>query len=83
VALDELTRESTVGFRSRAARSVLQNGFPKARRLAQAHTARDHSAINALAEMLAHLRNHLLAKVCPPVKHRHNNTTKFEALVRA
>ncbi len=63
--------------------SVFQDRLPKARRLAQAHAPRDHSLINAFAEMLAYLRHNLLAKVSPTIEHRHDNPAELEALVGA
>src|SRR4026208_227013 len=83
VTLDELARKSTVGFRSCAARSVLQNRFSKAWCLAQAHASRNHRLINALAKVLAHLGHNLLTQICSAIVHGHDNTAQFEALVRA
>src|SRR5438876_10856508 len=82
MALDELARECTIGLGGRSAWSVLKDGFPKARRLAQTHAARDHSLINAFAEMLAHLCHDLLAEIGPTVEHGHDDAAELEALVR-
>jgi len=83
MALDELARQSTISLRSSSARSVFEDRFPKARRFTQAHAPRDHSLINAFTKMLPHVGDHLLTKVCPSVKHRHDNTGEFEPFVRA
>jgi len=83
VAPDELAGESSISLGSSSAWSVFQDRFAKAWRFAQAHAARDHSLINALAKMLAHLRHDLLAKICSSVEHRHDNTANFEMLVRS
>jgi hypothetical protein len=72
VALDELPRQRSIGFGGRSTWSVFQNRFPKARRLAQANTPRNHRLVNALAEMLAYLGYNLLTKICPPVVHSHD-----------
>src|ERR1700730_5750316 len=82
VALDKLTGERSISLGSSSAWSVFQDRFAKAWRFAQAHAARDHSLINALAKMLAHLRHNLPAKICSSVEHRHDNTVNFEMLVR-
>jgi hypothetical protein len=71
--LDELARQRSVGFGSRSIRGVFQNRLPKARRLAQAHTPRDHGLVNTFAEMLAYLSDHLLAKICSAVVHSHDD----------
>src|SRR6266487_1852203 len=82
VALDELASESSISLGSSSSWSVFQNRFPKARRLAQAHAARDHGVINTFSKMLAHLRHDLLAKICSRIEHRHDDTANFETLVR-
>jgi len=82
MALDELARERSIGFGARSSWSVFKNRFPKARCLAQANTPWNHRLVNAVAEMLAHLRHHLLAKIRPPIVHRHNNPAELEPLVR-
>jgi len=83
MALNELTRERTIRLRGSSSWSVLQDGFPEAWRLAQANAPRNHSLINAVAEMLAYLRHDLLAKICPTVEHCHDNAPELEALVCA
>src|SRR5260370_40715139 len=83
VALDELASESSISLGSSSTWSGFQNRFPKARRLAQAHAARDHGLINTVSKMLAHLRHNLLAKICSSVEHRHDDTANFEMLVGA
>jgi hypothetical protein len=83
MALNELTRERTIRLRGSSSWSVLQDGFPEAWRLAQANAPRNHSLINAFAEILAHLRPDLLAKICPTVEHCHDDAAELEAFVRA
>src|SRR6266540_2453161 len=79
MALDELACEGAIGGCSRASGSVFQDRFAEARRFAQTNAARDDSFINALPEMLAHLRHHLLTKICPTVEHRHDNAAAPES----
>jgi hypothetical protein len=81
VALDELAGERAIRLSGSSSRSVLQDRFPEAWRLAQANAPRNHSLINAFAEMLAHLRHDLLAKICPTVEHCHDDAAELEALV--
>jgi len=83
VTLDELASQRSIGFSGGSTRSVFQNRFPKAGRLAQAYTTRDHGLINPFAKMFPHIGNYLLAKVGPPVEHRHNDPAELETLVRA
>jgi len=81
--LDELARESAISLGGSSTRRIFQNRFAKARRFTQAHAPRDHSLINAFTKMLPHVGDHLLTKVCPSVKHRHNNTTNLKPVVHA
>jgi len=83
MALDELERESAICLGGSSSWRVFQNRFPKARRFAQAHAPRDHSLVNTLAEMFAHVRHNLRAQIGPAIEHRHNNTGDFKTLVRA
>jgi len=81
--LDELARESAISSGGSSTRRIFQNRFAKARRFTQAHAPRDHSLINAFTKMLPHVGDHLLTKVCPSVKHRHDDSGQLETLVRA
>jgi hypothetical protein len=83
MALDELARESAICRCGSSTGRVFQNRFPKARRFAQAHAPRDYSLVNALAEMLAHVRHNLPAQIGPTIEHRHNNAGDFKTPIRA
>src|SRR5439155_15137137 len=79
--LDELARESTIRRGGRSIRIIFQNRFAEARGLAQTYAARDDRLINAFTKMLPHVGDHLLTKVCPSVKHRHDDSGQLETLV--
>ena len=80
---DEFAGESAVGGGADAARIVFENGFAEARRFAQADGARDDGVVNALAEMLPHFADHLLAEIRPAVEHRHHDAADLDASIRA
>jgi hypothetical protein len=73
MALDEFTGQSAVSMGGRSARSVFQDRFSKAWRFTQANAARDHSFVNAFAEMLTNLRHDLIAKIGSTVEHCHDD----------
>src|ERR1700730_18776790 len=81
--LNELAGESAICLGSSSTWGVFQNGFPNTRSFTQAHAPRDHSLINAFTKMLPHVGDHLLTKVCPSVKHRHDDSGQLKTLVRA
>src|SRR5262249_46526049 len=81
--LHELAGEGAISLRRRSTWSVFQDRFSKAWRLAQAHAPRNDSLINTFAEMLAHVRHDLPAKVCSAVEHGHDDTDELETLVCA
>jgi len=83
VTLHEFARQRSIRLRGRPARRVFENRFPKARRLAQTNASRDHSFIDAFAEMFSHIGNYLLAEVGARVEHCHNDPAQLKTLVRA
>src|SRR5439155_1077793 len=83
VPLDELARESAIGLGGNSIRSILENGFSKARRLTQTNTAGYHRFVNTLAEMLTNICHDLRTKVCATVEHCHDDAADLETLVRA
>src|SRR6266853_106011 len=83
MAADELARESAIGLSSSSIGSILENGFSKARRLTQTHTAGDHRFVNTLAEMLTNICHNLRTKICATVEHCHDDAADLETLVRA
>jgi len=83
MTLHELARESAISVGGSSIWSVLQDRFSEARRFAQANASRNHSFINAFAEMLAYFRHNLLTEVCPAIEHGHDNTSELKALIRA
>jgi hypothetical protein len=78
---DEFICERAIRFRAAAVRIVLEDRFREARRFAQAHRARDHRLIHALAEMLPHFGHDLSAEIGARIEHRHHNPRDLHAIV--
>ena len=75
--------ERAVGARARAVGIVFENRFPEAGRLAQPNRSRNDGVIDAIGKMFPHFRDHLRAQVCPTIKHRHDDSTELEIIVRS
>src|SRR5439155_24499433 len=77
----DLLGEFEVGVGPGAVRVVVDDGAPEARRLADAHVARDHGVEDELREVLAHLALDIAREPRAPVVHREQHPRDREARV--
>ena len=83
LALDDLVREVEIGPRTLGFLVIGDGWLPVARRLGEAHIARDRGFIDLLAEELPHLFYDLLRQIRSLVEHGHHNALYLERRVNA